>query len=322
MESKSWVQFKRVDYLSRYQDKYSFKVFTIRQFYWLWVFGFLRNKPIYFSSWRMVHGLLKKKPNLFTEEHYLNFGAAVTSHSNIGGGLKPEIATPNRGTEEAFELAVSLLKKFKVVTVNSLLLDDLIRPKIHDVMYCPNGVDQEIFKRKRNKKITFDSNHITIGWVGKQRISKNYEIVKKALDIAHDKFGITSDIIKLDKNLRGRILNIDEMVDYYNNIDFYLCASWNEGTPNPCLEAASCSIPVITTYVGNMPELITNGVNGFFIEPRVDSILDVLHQIVIMKSSDYMRMSHNIRKEIDNNWTWKSKINGFVDVFDKLTVKK
>ena len=59
-----------------------------------------------------------------------------------------------------------------------------------------------------------------------------------------------------------------EMVEFYHSLDVYVCASRSEGTPNPCLEAAACGLPVITTAVGNMPELIRDGHNGFLVERR------------------------------------------------------
>lgn len=58
----------------------------------------------------------------------------------------------------------------------------------------------------------------------------------------------------------------EEMRDFYHSLDVYVCASRSEGAPNPCLEAAACGIPLVTTRVGSMPELIQDGVNGPFVE--------------------------------------------------------
>ena len=130
VESKDWVQFKRVEYLEKYQLKYSFKVYTIRQFYWMWRIGLMRKKPLHFSSWRMVFGLLKKHPDIFNKSHFSYFSTSVTSHSNIGGGLCPELTTPGRTSQEAYTLAIDLLKKFKVVSANSIGLCNLLKPEI------------------------------------------------------------------------------------------------------------------------------------------------------------------------------------------------
>jgi predicted nucleic acid-binding Zn-ribbon protein len=45
------------------------------------------------------------------------------------------------------------------------------------------------------------------------------------------------------------------MNDYYNSIDIYVCASDNEGSPDPVLESMACGVPVISTDVGIVPEV-------------------------------------------------------------------
>jgi glycosyltransferase involved in cell wall biosynthesis len=317
VESKAWVQFKRIKYLQKYQSKYSFSSYTIGQFYWMWKIGLLRNQPIYFSSWRMVFGLLKKHPDLFTDSHFSYFSAAVTSHSNIGGGLKSELTTPGRTRKDAYTLATRLLKRFKVVSVNSMELYNLLRPEILNIYYCPNGVDSTVFTAKDRKK--FNSSNIVIGWVGKDRSAKNYSVIRESLKVLKREHNINSKIVLLKSGLKGSMLNTSQMSNYYKEIDFYLCASWNEGTPNPALEAASSGVPIVSTKVGNMPELIIEGENGFFIEPTVDSIVERFVDLSNISIEKYTKMSLDIRETVDNSWSWDEKIKGYVDVFNKLT---
>ena len=69
------------------------------------------------------------------------------------------------------------------------------------------------------------------------------------------------------------------MRDFYQSLHVYVCASRSEGTPNPCLEAAACGLPVVTTPVGNMPEFVRDGVNGFFVARDVDAIAATLRRL-------------------------------------------
>lgn len=49
--------------------------------------------------------------------------------------------------------------------------------------------------------------------------------------------------------------------------DVYILPSYNEGLPISILEAMSYGLPVISTNVGGIPEIITNGKNGCVITP-------------------------------------------------------
>jgi len=49
--------------------------------------------------------------------------------------------------------------------------------------------------------------------------------------------------------------------------DIFILPSYNEGLPVSILEAMSYGMPVISTTVGGIPELIANEENGFLVEP-------------------------------------------------------
>lgn len=52
-----------------------------------------------------------------------------------------------------------------------------------------------------------------------------------------------------------------------NGADVYVLPSYKEGLPISILEAMSYSLPVISTRVGGIPEIIMNGKNGLLINP-------------------------------------------------------
>lgn len=108
----------------------------------------------------------------------------------------------------------------------------------------------------------------------------------------------------------------DEMLEFYRSIDIYLCASRSEGTPNPCLEAAACGVPVVTTRVGNMPELVRHGVNGLFIERNV---ADIAAKITQLRDNPALRaeLSRNMLALIQA-WDWRRQAENYRNMFEAI----
>jgi glycosyltransferase involved in cell wall biosynthesis len=94
------------------------------------------------------------------------------------------------------------------------------------------------------------------------------------------------------------------MLDFYHSLDVYVCASRTEGTPNPCLEAAACGLPVVTTRVGNMPELIRDGENGFFVERNV---ADIATKLEWLRDGSGLRdhLGRAARAAVVESWDWR-----------------
>ncbi len=67
----------------------------------------------------------------------------------------------------------------------------------------------------------------------------------------------------------------------YLDADIYVLPSYNEGLPLSVLEAASYQLPIVTTPVGGIPEIIEDGKNGFLIEPgNVDMLEQRLMELI------------------------------------------
>ena len=96
---------------------------------------------------------------------------------------------------------------------------------------------------------------------------------------------------EVDGDIRGYIQknNLKDLVSYEGWIsgqkktecltweDVYILPSYNEGLPIAILEAMSYSHPVISTPIGGIPEVITNGKNGILVQPgKTQEIADAI----------------------------------------------
>jgi glycosyltransferase involved in cell wall biosynthesis len=65
--------------------------------------------------------------------------------------------------------------------------------------------------------------------------------------------------------LTARLGNMQDLAHFYNSSTMLVCASTAEGGPRVTIEAMACGVPVISTPVGIMPEVLEDGVNGLIV---------------------------------------------------------
>jgi glycosyltransferase involved in cell wall biosynthesis len=59
----------------------------------------------------------------------------------------------------------------------------------------------------------------------------------------------------------------EDVAGYYRLFDAFLLPSVNEGTPVSAIEALASGTPVVATRVGGVPDVVSDGVDGFLVEP-------------------------------------------------------
>ena len=111
------------------------------------------------------------------------------------------------------------------------------------------------------------------------------EIKRRGLDL---EFFIAGDG-ELLESCRARIAREDlpvKILGWQSNIERVLAAadiviltSDNEGTPLSLIQAGMSSLPVVTTRVGSVPEVVIDGVTGFVTDLDVQKIADALEEL-------------------------------------------
>ncbi len=180
--------------------------------------------------------------------------------------------------------------------------------------WISNGVDREVYAikvppAKRKPKV------ISIGSIFHHR-NKGFDDILPQVKERLQAFNIPCDFRKVDSHDLKRNMNAEQITDWYNSATIYLVASEHEGTPNPALEAASAGCVVVATPVGNMPELIVEGVNGMIVKRDVGEIVDAVKKC----QSRYVTMSTAMNETIEQ-WHWKYRSKQYFDLFRALIEK-
>lgn len=173
-----------------------------------------------------------------------------------------------------------------------------------------SGIDLDLFKPIDKKiakdKIGIKNSHIILCPRGIGRFYNSFSIIKAAQTILNDLpdtiFIIFMDssskyvwkehqklmteltlpldhFIALDKSIAS-----SEMPYYYNASDIMISLSSNDSKPNTMLEAFACGIPLIMGDLPQIRETITNGLNGFLVDPANISELAEKIRILLLNS--------------------------------------
>ena len=94
--------------------------------------------------------------------------------------------------------------------------------------------------------------------------------------------------------------------------------SWKEGLPFSILEAMSAALPVISTEVGSIPEVVLDGVNGFLIQAGdVDGLSKAILEILIHPDTS-VAMGGAGKKIQENKYSISAMVSGCIKVYQSV----
>ena len=85
----------------------------------------------------------------------------------------------------------------------------------------------------------------------------------------------------------------EDVRPFLRRANIFLFPSHEEGMGNALMEAMACGLPVIATRVGDLPELVREGVDGLLIEPR--------NPAAIAKALSHLLQNEEVRIALGNN---------------------
>ena len=250
----------------------------------------------------------EKKHDMVLQLAY-SYAKDLRNHMDKAKYTFPLVASYNVGWNYANKWLDGTIKYSDHVIINNYEMWDKSGRKKKTIPLS-NGVDRSVFRIRKPIKMR----KARVLWVGSKCHSKtkNYDRILVPLGNMLRRYNIPYDFKIVNSTGKDR-LNQDQMAYWYNTGSIYVVASSTEGTPNPALEAASCGCTVVSTRVGNMPELIVNGKNGYLCDANVKSLFEG-----IKKASENLHTLEDNMQETIEEWDWKNRSIQFYDFFRKV----
>lgn len=229
--------------------------------------------------------------------------------------------------DSEFERNKTIFENVKNYSVSSNILND-IYSNLENIkkpqMVITDGVDLELFKPVNLERLERKDDKLIVGWTGNSKFTDDHDddlkgvnaIILPAIKELKDE-GYNVELDVADKNIKSR--THEEMPEYYNELDLYICTSRTEGTPNPVLESMACGIPIISTNCGIVSDAFGSKQKEFIIERTKEALKNKIIEIYNNRNLLKELSEENLKQIKD--WDWKVKTLKFKEFYDKNITK-
>ncbi len=112
----------------------------------------------------------------------------------------------------------------------------------------------------------------------------------------------------------GNIPNASQLLPAFN---IYVCSSIKEGLPYTILEAMQAGLPIVSTNVGAIPEVITDGKSGLLVELKNPEQLAEKIKYLIDNPDIAKRLGEQAKKDVAEKFSLKQMIEKTEELYDK-----
>ena len=133
-----------------------------------------------------------------------------------------------------------------------------------------------------------------------------------------EKRAVLEQKVKSNRLLSNRItfVGISHDVDaYLKDSDIFILPSEDEGLPMAIIEAMRSSLPIISTPVGGIPEMVIPEYNGLLIQPNAKELFELLKNI---QKYEWLTMGLNSRKLFEDKFSVDNMIDKYAEIMNSL----
>jgi len=191
---------------------------------------------------------------------------------------------------------------------------------VEPTVVAEDGVDLRFFRPKNLERFGAKQKRpLTIGWVGNSEWNASsgtdrkgfVTILKPAID-ALKREGLRVELKLADRAVKQ--IPHAAMPDFYAELDVLVCTSEIEGTPNPVLEACACGVPILTTDVGIVRELLGPQQQRYVVEERSMELFKT-RLAEIYRQRDHLAALSSENLQVIRAWSWDKKTLNFMRLF-------
>lgn len=224
--------------------------------------------------------LLKRPPPLVRTRHI----SAPVPQNRLTRWLYQKATTHIVTTGEKLRLQLIIENGYDPATVTSV----------------PTGIDTGYFvpgvRVARRAQLYLDNNALVIGIVATLRSWKGHEYLIEAfnrLSVRASQLVILGDGPQREAlqqrvqalGLQDRVFipgNQRDVLPWLQAMDIFVLPSYaNEGVPQAIMQAMLCALPVVTTPIGSIGEIVTHDSTGLMVKPKdVDELWQALEKLI------------------------------------------
>ena len=158
------------------------------------------------------------------------------------------------------------------------------------------GIGSETWGAETRRLLGISPGRFVVGWIGRMTGVKRTDDVLVTLQKLRER-GVDACLVMVgdgpDREAlerRAKQVGIarsvlflgyqEEVAPYFAAFDAFLLTSLNEGTPVTTIEALAAGVPVVSTRVGGVSDVVREGIDGFLVEPGdTDAMADRLAEL-------------------------------------------
>lgn len=225
-------------------------------------------------------------------EHHIRRGVVSKKRSLfIPNGVDIRAFSPQRGSREDVRQALGLGDALLLLTVGRFVEAKDYPNLFHTI-----------------KRVVAQRPDLTLLVVGTGELEKELHQLVRSLDIEdHVRFlGTRTDIPKL-----------------MNAADLYVMASAWEGLPMVLLEASACALPIVSTDVGGVGEIVTEGQTGYLAPPQnPQALAEAILKMIDLPEGSRKALGQNARRHTEALYDFDKVTTTWENLYLKLLARE